>query len=76
MASLVPSPIACIEKERLMKAFTHAVSEFNRISSAQVAALLGGSSPILRFEKDLARAEARKYAAKLAVLIHQQEHGC
>lgn len=57
-----------------MKAFASAVSEYNRLHSAQLAAVLKGEGFI--FRKELAEAESRKENAKYAVLAHQQAHGC
>jgi len=73
MASPV-RPAPCAEKWRLMMAFTKAVSELNRIQSAQVAAALRGDG--FQFAEEWARAEQAKLSAKYAVLAHQQEHGC
>jgi hypothetical protein len=70
-----PSPIiACIEKEKLMRAFAHAVSEHHRMQSAQLAAVLQGED--FPFEEEIARAAARRESAKYDVLAHQQQHGC
>jgi hypothetical protein len=66
--------VACIEKERLMRIFAHAVSEHHRMQSAQVAAVLHGED--FPFEEEIARAAARRENAKYAVIAHQQEHGC
>ena len=68
------SHFACIEKRRLLKTFSDAVSEYNRIQSAQLAAVLNGDG--FQFQRELAEAEGRKENAKYAVLMHEQEHGC
>lgn len=68
------SHFACIEKRRLLKSFADAVSEYNRIQSAQLAAVLNGDG--FQFQAELGEAEARKENAKYAVLIHEEEHGC
>jgi hypothetical protein len=70
-----PSPIiACPEKKRLLEEFARAVSDFNRMHSAQFAAALKGED--FPFEKELDEAMTRKLKAKDAVLAHQEEHGC
>jgi hypothetical protein len=69
-----PSPISCIEKERLLREFAKAVSEHHRMQSAQTAAVLSGAD--FPFEEEIARASAQRENAKYAVLLHQQEHGC
>jgi hypothetical protein len=74
MATASSTPIACIEKQRLLHAFAQAVSEYNRMNTAQVAAVLRGEP--LQFHEQIARAEERKDAAKYAILVHEQEHGC
>jgi len=66
--------MACIEKYRLLQAFARAVSEHNRMMSAQVAAVLNGDD--FPFEEEIAKAAARRENAKYAILAHQQEHGC
>jgi hypothetical protein len=68
------SHFACIEKRRLLKTFADAVSEYNRIQSAQLAAVLNGDG--FQFQAELAEAEARKENAKYGVLIHEELHGC
>jgi hypothetical protein len=66
--------IACAEKWRLLRVFTKAVSDMNRIHSAQVAALLNGEGFL--FQEEFEEALGRKETAKYAVMVHQQEHGC
>jgi len=75
MASLgSPVPIGCIEKWRLLRAFAKAVSDYNRMNSAQLAAVLNGED--FPFEEEIVAAADRKEQAKYAVLAHQMEHGC
>ena len=70
-----PSPVsACMEKERLLQLYAQAVSEHNRMQSAQLAAVLRGED--FPFEKELAETAIRRENAKYAVMAHQQEHGC
>ena len=66
--------IACIERERLLKEFAKAVSEHNRMQSAQVAAVLKGQD--FPFREEIEKAATAKDRAKYAVLAHRQEHGC
>jgi hypothetical protein len=74
MALASPSPLACSEKHRLLREFALAVSEYNRMNSAQVAAVLRGED--FPFSEQIAEAAERKNAAKYAVLEHQSQHGC
>ena len=68
------SSFVCVEKERLLREFARAVSEYNRMQSAQVAAVLKGVD--FPFREEIAKAERRKDEAKYAIIAHQQEHGC
>jgi hypothetical protein len=69
-----PSPALCFEKQRLLKDYANAVSECNRIQSAQVVAVKRGES--FTFENELATASQRRENAKYAILTHTEEHGC
>jgi hypothetical protein len=73
---MTPSPnrTRCIEKERLMSEYAAAVSECNRMHSAQIAAVKRGED--FPFEEQIAKAAERRENAKYAILAHQQEHGC
>ena len=71
----MPSPIiACVEKRRLLQAFTEAVAECNRLQSSQVSGLLQGDG--FDLEAEIAEAAERRELAKYAAIAHQQEHGC
>jgi hypothetical protein len=67
-------PVACIEKKRLLNAFAHAVSEYNRMNSAQALAVMRGEG--FQFTQEVAVAGRRMDNAKYAILKHEQEHGC
>jgi hypothetical protein len=70
-----PTPTgARTKKKRLLQAFLKAVSDLNRIHSAQIAALLNGEGVL--FEDEFAEALARKENIKYALLAHQREHDC
>jgi len=69
-----PVPDACIEKFRLMQEYARAVSEHDRMQSAQVAAVLRGED--FPFEEEIASAADRRENAKYAILTHRQHHGC
>lgn len=70
-----PAPIiARSEKRKLLQEFVAAVSEVNRIHSAQVVAVLNGDGFL--FQDELHKAMSWKEKAKYAVLVHQQEYGC
>lgn len=58
-----------------MKAFLRAVSEYHRMQSAQMAALLKGHEDF-PFEAQIAEAARARDNAKYAVLAHREEHGC
>jgi hypothetical protein len=68
------STLLCFEKQRLIRNFEHAVSEYNRMNSAQVLAVRNGED--FPFQDEIAQAAAAKDNAKYAILAHQQEHGC
>ena len=64
----------CIEMWQLMEDYARAVSDYNRMNSAQVAAVLAGED--FQFQEEIAKAGARKDEAKYAILKHHEEHGC
>jgi hypothetical protein len=66
--------IACSERHRLIKEFESASAEFNRINSAQVAALNNGEGFL--FADYLAAAGLRMDRAKHAIIAHEEEHCC
>jgi hypothetical protein len=72
--SAAPSIILCLEKWKLIKAYEWCVSEYNRMNSAQVAALRNGDGFI--FSEQIAHAGLVKEQAKYAILKHEEEHGC
>ena len=76
MASLAPElkPAYCAEKQRLIEAFTHAVSDYLRVQSAQSHALISGRG--FEFDTEIADARERKGSARAAIIAHQREHGC
>jgi len=76
VASLAPQikPHFCAEKQCLIEAFTHAVSEYLRAQSAQSLSVTDGRD--FQFEAEIVEARNRKEAAKRAVLAHQRENGC
>ena len=69
-----PSAIVCLKKEKLLREFAKAVSDYHRMQSAQLAALLKGQD--FMFQAEIAEASDRKEQAKYAILEHRQEHGC
>jgi len=68
--------VACIERERLMREFVATASEYHRIQSAQIAAMLRDGAEDFPFEKELAQATMRRENAKYAILLHRQKHRC
>ena len=69
-----PRPLYCSEKNRLLEEYTRAVSDFLRMQSAKIAALVRGGE--VAFEADLEKARKRKHAAKEAIQKHQRKHRC
>ena len=74
LMSAARSVIYCLEKVRLIRAFEWAVSEYNRMSSAQALAIRRGEG--FRFGEQIAAAGRLKDEAKYAILKHEEEHGC
>ena len=68
------SVVLCFEKQKLIRAFEWAVSEYNRMNTAQAVALRNGEG--FKFSEQIAQAAIRKDDAKYAVLKHQEEHHC
>ena len=71
---MTPGPDFCPLKQRLIAAFTSAVSDYNLLQAAQIDALLKGQG--FAHEEDLAWARDRRDRAKYAILAHQDTHGC
>jgi hypothetical protein len=69
-----PSPIFCIEKEKLIREFAKAVSDHHRMQSAQMASVINGEDFL--FEDEIADAASRRENAKYAILEHRRKHGC
>jgi hypothetical protein len=72
--SAAASVLLCFEKWRLLGEYARAVSEYNRMNSAQVSALMNDKGFL--FQKEIAAAAERRDAAKYAILEHQEAHGC
>jgi hypothetical protein len=72
--SAAHSIILCLEKVKLIKAYEWCVSEYNRMNSAQVAALRNGDGFI--FSEQIAEAGLLRERAKYAIIKHEEEHGC
>jgi hypothetical protein len=72
--SAARSAILCLEKEKLTRAFTWAVSELHRMQSAQVAAVRNGED--FPFQDQIAAAAERREQAKYAIIAQRQTHGC
>jgi hypothetical protein len=58
-----------LAKEKLLREFAKAVSEYNRMHSAQLAAVLKGEDFL--FQVEIADAGQRKDQAKYAILEHR-----
>jgi hypothetical protein len=68
------STLVCFEKLKLVKAYEWAVSEYNRMNSAQLAALRNGEGFI--FTEQIAQAGRLKDNAKYAIIAHEESHAC
>ena len=66
--------VPCMEKRRPIKDFERAVSDYNRMNTAQALAVRNGED--FPFQDEIAKAAERKELAKYAIIAHQQEHGC
>jgi hypothetical protein len=66
--------LLCIEKERLIRAYTTAAVAYNHLNSVRVDALIRGDDPP-PLDK-ISEAEVSKENAKYAILVHLEEHGC
>lgn len=73
MVGVAPAPVFCLELKKLTDAYTWAVSEYLRLQSAQMQAILNGEEG---FEAEITEAAIRKDAAKYAIIGHRYEHGC
>jgi hypothetical protein len=71
---VTPAPAFCAERQALVEVFVHAVREYMRMRSAGVAALTRGGPHL--FEAEIEAARQRKVDAKLALRLHQAQHGC
>lgn len=63
-----------MQQQRLLKQFANAASEYYRMQSAQLAALLNGENR--PFDQQIAEAAIRRDNVKCAILAHRQKHGC
>jgi hypothetical protein len=59
--------------QRLSDAYTWAVSEYLRLQTANVAAILNGDKG---FEEEVHKAAHRKDEAKYALIAHREAHHC
>ena len=69
-----PARAPCEERQRLVTAFTTAVSEYLRMRSAQIAAIKRGDGFL--FEAEIEKARERKNGARRAIELHRLQHGC
>ena len=69
-----PAPAACEERQRLVEAFTKAVSEYLRMRSAQIAAVKRGDGFL--FDREIENAQQQKDSARNAIELHRLRHGC
>ena len=71
---MAPASSYCGERIRLLDEFVAAVSEYLRVESAGLAALVRGDES--DFDAELEVARRRKEAAREAIRAHQWKHGC
>jgi len=64
----------CIERERLVRAYTTAALRHNRLLIQRILAEIKGLEPPSPAE--ITEADTKKENAKIAILAHQREHGC
>jgi len=57
-----------------MLAFSHAVSDYNRMHSAETLAVMHGLG--FRFTEEIVEARARMEELKYAIIAHEEAHGC
>jgi hypothetical protein len=70
-----PEILLCLEKHRLLEAFTDAVHEIMLLQQQQVTDIVNDDD-FSRFDLLLHLANERKDLAKYAYLQHVDEHGC
>jgi hypothetical protein len=69
-----PSPIFCLEFQRLKNRYRMAASEYLRMQTAYMEALIKGDADIFASEVNAARQPMEE--AKYAILEHQEQHKC
>jgi hypothetical protein len=69
-------PKLCPEKQQLIEAYMSCVSEYLKIQSAQVNALIMYQAFDPDLEAEIEATREYKVAAKVAVIAHQKEHRC
>jgi hypothetical protein len=70
-----PEILLCLEKRRLLGAFTEAVHEVMLLQQQQVTDIVNDGN-FSRFDLLLHLANERRELAKFAYLQHVDEHGC
>ena len=73
--AVVPEILLCLEKRRLLGAFTDAVHEVMLLQQQQVTDIVNDDD-FSRFDLLLHMANERRELAKYAYLQHVDEHGC
>ena len=61
-------------KQKLIAEFTRATSEYLRMESAQLRALVNGDGR--QFDREIARARKERDQFRELIMLHQQNHGC
>ena len=70
-----PEILLCLERQRLLEAFTDAVHEIMLLQQQQVTDIVNDDD-FSRFDLLLHLANEKKELAKYAYLQHVDEHGC
>ena len=69
-----PGAKSCVERDRLVEAYTEAKFRYDSLHSQRIFAVIQGvDSPTVG---ELAKAEMAKENAQAALLAHAKEHGC
>ena len=71
---ILPMPRVCPERMALVDSFIKAVSHYNQLQAAQIAALVRGEG--FQFGKEMRSAQREVGLRRRAILGHEREHGC
>lgn len=69
-------PGFCVEKMRLLHAYTQALRSMSQVISDQLEAVVAEDPDFSRFDELVHMAGQSKEQAKYAYILHVKEHGC